>query len=104
MCTNRLPAGEAPACVQACPNEAIAIRIVEVAEVRANAEANRFLPGTPSPRITLPTTEYKSKREFPENTLPADFYNLKPAHNHMPLVFMLVLTQLSVGAFTVDYV
>jgi formate dehydrogenase iron-sulfur subunit len=63
-----------------------------------------FLPGTPSPKITFPTTEYKSKRSFPENTVPADFYNLKPAHNHMPLVFMLVLTQLSVGAFTVDYV
>lgn len=104
MCADRLGAGEAPACVQACPNEAIAIRIVDVAEVRASAEANHFLPGAPSPKITLPTTEYKSKRGFPENTLPADFYNLKPAHNHMPLVFMLVLTQLSVGAFTVDYV
>jgi formate dehydrogenase iron-sulfur subunit len=104
MCSDRLAANEAPACVQACPNEAIAIRIVEVADVRANAAANQFLPGAPSPRITLPSTEYKSKRGFPENTLPADFFNLKPAHNHMPLVFMLVLTQLSVGAFAVDYV
>jgi formate dehydrogenase iron-sulfur subunit len=103
MCSDRLAADEAPACVQACPNEAIAIRVVDVAEVRAGAATNQFLPGAPSPLITLPTTEYKSKRGFPANTVPADFYNLKPAHNHMPLVFMLVLTQLSVGAFAVDY-
>jgi Fe-S-cluster-containing dehydrogenase component/DMSO reductase anchor subunit len=103
MCSDRLAANEAPACVQACPSEAISIRIVEVAEVRANAAANQSLPGAPSPSITLPSTEYKSKRTLPGNTLPADFYNLRPAHNHLPLVFMLVLTQLSVGAFAVDY-
>jgi DMSO reductase anchor subunit len=33
--------------------------------------------------------------------LPANFYVVKPAHRHVPLVVMLVLTQLSVGAFCV---
>jgi formate dehydrogenase iron-sulfur subunit len=41
---------------------------------------------------------------FPKNTLPADFYNVRPASNHFPLVVLLVLTQLSVGAFSVNYV
>lgn len=104
MCSDRLAVGEAPACVQACPNEAIAIRIVDTAQIVEDVQADAFLPGAPSPGITLPTTEYKTKRVFPKNTLPADFYNVRPAHNHFPLVVLLVLTQLSVGAFCVDYV
>jgi formate dehydrogenase iron-sulfur subunit len=103
MCSDRLAADEAPACVQACPNEAIAIRVVETAQIIEDVQADAFLPGAPSPGITLPTTEYKTKRVFPKNTLPADFYNVRPAHNHLPLVVLLVLTQLSVGAFCVDY-
>jgi formate dehydrogenase iron-sulfur subunit len=104
MCSDRLAADEAPACVQACPNEAIAIRVVDKAQIIEDVQADAFLPGAPSPGITLPTTEYKTKRVFPKNTLPADFYNVRPAHNHFPLVVLLVLTQLSVGAFSVDYV
>jgi formate dehydrogenase iron-sulfur subunit len=104
MCSDRLAADEAPACVQGCPNEAIAIRIVDVAQIVEDVQADAFLPGAPSPGITLPTTEYKTKRVFPKNTLPADFYNVRPAHNHFPLVILLVLTQLSVGAFSVNYV
>jgi len=104
MCSDRLAVDEAPACVQGCPNEAIAIRIVETAQIIEDVQADAFLPGAPSPGITLPTTEYKTKRVFPRNTLPADFYNVRPAHNHFPLVVLLVLTQLSVGAFSVNYV
>ena len=104
MCSERLAADEAPACVQACPSEAIAIRVVDKAQIIEDVQADAFLPGAPSPGITLPTTEYKTKRVFPKNTLPADFYNVRPAHNHFPLVVLLVLTQLSVGAFCVDYV
>ncbi|HVZ31413.1 MAG TPA: DmsC/YnfH family molybdoenzyme membrane anchor subunit, partial [Polyangiaceae bacterium] len=104
MCSDRLAAHEAPACVQGCPNEAIAIRIVEKAQIIEDVQADAFLPGAPSPGITLPTTEYKTRRVFPKNTLPADFYNVRPAHNHFPLVVLLVLTQLSVGAFSANYV
>jgi Fe-S-cluster-containing dehydrogenase component/DMSO reductase anchor subunit len=99
MCAGRLAEGEAPACVQACPNEAIAIRIVDKEAVIEDAQGDAFLPGVPSPGITLPTTHYKTSQVFPRNMLPADFYTVHPGHQHLSLVLMLVLTQLSVGAF-----
>ena len=99
MCSSRLAVGEAPACVQACPHEAIAIRVVNVQQVIEDAEAAVFLPAAPDPQITLPTTTYKTTRVFPRNMLPADYFRVKPQHAHLPLVVMLVLTQLSVGAF-----
>jgi formate dehydrogenase iron-sulfur subunit len=102
MCAGRLAAGEAPACVQACPNEAISIRIVDKAAVVEDAQGDAFLPGVPSPGITVPTTRYKTQDVFPRNMLPADFYAVRPGHQHVSLVVMLVLTQLSVGAFGVN--
>jgi formate dehydrogenase iron-sulfur subunit len=104
MCSQRLAVGEAPACVQACPHEAIRIRTVTVDDVIADCETNLFLPGAPEPHYTLPTTTYKSNRVFPRNTLPADYFSAKPEHAHWPLVLMLVLTQLSVGAFLVELI
>jgi len=104
MCSSRLAVGEAPACVQSCPNEAIRITIVDKPQVIEDSETNLFLPGAPEPSITLPTTVYKSSRVLRRNMLPADYYKVKPEHAHWPLVLMLVLTQLSVGAFLVEYV
>lgn len=101
MCSSRLQAGEAPACVQACPNQAIAIRVITTADVVADCEVTSFLPGAPDPQLTLPTTNYKSNRSFPRNLLPADYYSARAAHAHFPLIAMLVLTQLSVGALWV---
>jgi Fe-S-cluster-containing dehydrogenase component/DMSO reductase anchor subunit len=102
MCTDRLEVGEAPACVQGCPNEAISIRLVDQQAVVETAQADAFLPAAPSPTLTLPTTVYQSKTPLPKNTLPADFYSVKPAARHAPLVLMLVLTQLAAGVFTAD--
>lgn len=102
MCSDRLAADEAPACVQSCPNQAIRIRIVNQRQVIEECEANVFLPGVPEPEYTLPTTVYKSKRVLPRNVLPADYYSSRPAHAHTPLIVMLVLTQMSVGAFVVE--
>jgi Fe-S-cluster-containing dehydrogenase component/DMSO reductase anchor subunit len=101
MCSNRLAVGEAPACVQACPHEAIAIRVVGREQVLEDNEVGRFLPGAPDPHLTHPTTTFKTSRVLPRNTLPADYRQTALQHPHWPLVVMLVLTQLSVGAFTV---
>jgi DMSO reductase anchor subunit/ferredoxin len=101
MCSSRLSTGEAPACVQACPHVAIRIQLVSVAQVVEDVEAAVFLPAAPDPQITLPTTTYKTARPFPRNLLPADYFRVSSQHAHWPLVVMLVLTQLSVGAFIV---
>lgn len=102
MCSDRLAQGEAPACVRGCPNEAIAIRVVQTQTVLEEAQIGALVPGAPSSGITAPTTTYKTERALPRNLLPADFFSVHPAHEHLPLVVMLVLTQLSVGAFAVD--
>jgi formate dehydrogenase iron-sulfur subunit len=98
MCHERLSDGMAPACVAACPEEAIAIEIVNIAEWRNNyLEANA--PGMPSADDSISTTRIT----LPENLLPdtgrVDMQRIAPEQPHWPLVVMLVLTQLSVGAF-----
>ena len=131
MCSSRLAVGEAPACVQACPNEAIKITLVDQAKVRGKyralpelntggtekgkrrkgaeekfpfspsllfPSANSFLPVSPNPAITLPTTRYISARPLPENLFAADDASLRPSESHLPLVFLLTFSQLAVGA------
>jgi DMSO reductase anchor subunit len=104
MCSSRLAVGEAPACVQACPHQAISIKVVSRQQVIEDCETNLFLPGAPEPQLTLPTTTYKTERVLPRNMLPADYFSVQSQHAHWPLLLMLVLTQLSVGAFLVETV
>lgn len=94
MCHGRLAAGEAPACVQACPNEAIAIRVVS----SAGAQIPGFLPGAPPANHTLPTTRYRSARAL-DGLRPADADRVRPQPLHLPLVVMLVLSQGAIGTF-----
>lgn len=103
MCAGRLDAGEAPACVQACPNEAIAIEVVEQAEMVGRAESGPLVPGAASSGLSIPTTTYATSRPMPKTARPADLYRVRPAPNHGPLAVMLVLTQASVGAFVLDW-
>ena len=102
MCSSRLAVGEAPACVQACPHEAIRITLVDQREVsvqfREDAASTSFLPASPAPDITVPTTRYKSAKPLSAGLLAGGHARVKPASPHLPLVFMLVLSQLSVGA------
>lgn len=91
LCRGRLDAGEAPACVQACPNEAIRITLVP----RATPGTGN-IPGFPDPAITRPTTRYISRHSLDGLDLrtPA---GQAPASPHWPLVWMLVLTQFGGG-------
>ncbi|MEP6961636.1 MAG: DmsC/YnfH family molybdoenzyme membrane anchor subunit [Acidobacteriota bacterium] len=103
MCHNRLSDGQAPACVAACPEGAIAIEIVNIADWRRDyLSANA--PGLPSADDSISTTRVT----LPENLLPdtgrVDTHRIELEHAHWPLVFMLVLTQLSVGAFAVLWI
>ncbi|MCG8590899.1 MAG: 4Fe-4S dicluster domain-containing protein [Proteobacteria bacterium] len=95
MCAGRLEVGEAPACVEGCPNEAISIRLV-----KTGGEVAPLLPAEagslPDSAVTRPTTRYRTRRELPP-LVPADLESLHPADAHHPLAAMLVLTQLAVG-------
>jgi DMSO reductase anchor subunit len=100
MCSDRLSAGEAPACVQGCPTSAISIDVVALGRGR-----EALLPvaahAMPDAAYTRPTTRYVSKRE--RGALrPANERVLTPADPHHPLSLMLVLTQLGAGALACE--
>jgi len=102
MCSDRLAVGEAPACVQGCPTDAIAIGLVSTAELETEFAVDpeaRVVPTAPRSCHTAPTTVYLTRKPSPADVVAADDHHVVPAHNHPPLVAMLVLTQLSVGAF-----
>ena len=88
----------APACVAACPEGAIAIEIVNIDEWRRDyLSANA--PGLPSADDSISTTRVTLPADLPPDTGRVDTQRIVPEHPHWPLVFMLVLTQLSAGAF-----
>jgi formate dehydrogenase iron-sulfur subunit len=95
MCHGRLTTGLEPACVNACPENAIEIEIVDQLGWRCD-HAAADAPGMPNAGQTLSTTRI---------TLPAtsttlekvDIETLRPEHPHWSLVWMTSLIQLSVG-------
>jgi formate dehydrogenase iron-sulfur subunit len=109
MCHQRLSVGEAPACVQACPNEAIAITVVSQGQVFSATE--RIAPDAPLSSITRPTTRYVG-RSIASDSPVEPMSALKPqdwsvdcvAESHWPLAAMLIATQISVGMIVVERV
>jgi len=99
MCHGRLELGQAPACVNACPEGAIQIEIVDTSAWRAAVAASAGGEGGPVGDGSLSTTRVTLPTELPPNTQPVEITNLTPEHAHWSLVMMTVLTQLSVGAF-----
>jgi Fe-S-cluster-containing dehydrogenase component/DMSO reductase anchor subunit len=99
MCYGRLEAGQAPACVSACPEGAIQVEIVKIADWRTAVAAASTGGGAPAADGSLSTTRVTLPHALPPNSRPVDLTNIAPEHPHWPLVVMTVLTQLSVGAF-----
>ena len=108
MCHGRLSAGEAPACAQACPTQAIKIVLVPVATNAStpatapsgDASASPYdtvvsLPADPT--YTRPGTRYVSARALPGSLRAADAAVRRPQPGHLALVILLVGTQLALG-------
>ena len=100
MCHERLEVGQSPACVQACPAGAIEIEVINKEEwLKEQIDEQANMPFLPDARITNSTTRYTLPDNLPQNMKEMDEHILKPAHSELPLVFMTVLTQISLGGF-----
>ncbi|MEA2029189.1 MAG: DmsC/YnfH family molybdoenzyme membrane anchor subunit [Campylobacterota bacterium] len=98
MCVEKLEASQTPACVQACPAGAIEIEVLNKEQWIKNDMATQGVaPHLPDIKVTKPTTRYTLPDNLP-SMKPADEHITKPAHAELPLVFMTVLTQMSLGA------
>ncbi|MCX6938884.1 MAG: dimethyl sulfoxide reductase anchor subunit [Verrucomicrobia bacterium] len=94
LCHGRLAAGEAPACAQACPTQAI--KIVHVTP-SAPTPYDTVIRLPADPAYTQPTTRYVSKKTLPAQLHAADADTLRPQPAHLALVILLVGTQLALG-------
>jgi DMSO reductase anchor subunit/ferredoxin len=96
MCHGRLTAGLEPACVNACPENAIEIEIVDQLGWRCDHAAGDA-PGMPDAGQTLSTTRITLPARTATPLEKVDIGTLRPEHPHWSLVWMTSLIQLSVG-------
>jgi DMSO reductase iron-sulfur subunit len=103
MCHGRLTSGLEPACVNACPENAIEIEIVDQLGWRSDhAAANA--PGMPNAGHTLSTTRITLPERSTVTLDRVDIETLRPEHAHWSLVWLTALIQLSVGSLFVTVV
>lgn len=103
LCHNRLVAGDAPACVSACPSGALEFEKVKTEEWKKNiVQANG--PGVPEASITLSTTRLTLPKNIKSDLDRVDDYRLRPEKPHTSLVLLTVLTQASVGGFVALFI
>ncbi|MDF1875621.1 dimethyl sulfoxide reductase anchor subunit [Sulfurimonas sp. SAG-AH-194-I05] len=101
MCNERLEEGQTPSCVQACPSGAIEIEVVNIKQwLEKDMKNQANMPFLPDASITNSTTRYTLPENMPTLS-EVDAHILKASHPEIPLVFMTVLTQISLGGFFV---
>ena len=98
MCHERLSDGREPACVAACPEEAIRIEIMNVAEWRREYAEQANAPGLPNADDSISTTRISMRRALPQDMDRVDTSRVEPELPHWTLIFMTVFTQMAVGA------
>lgn len=84
MCYGRLTDGREPACVNACPEAAIRIEIVNIEEWKREYSENANAPGLPSADDSISTTRITLPEHMPPDTRKADAWRVKPEHPHWP--------------------
>lgn len=98
MCVDRIEANQQPACVEACPVNAIQIEKVNIEEWKQAIDSANA-PGVPPADITLSTTRITVPDNFPEIEETQDVALLEPEAAHWSLIIFLLLGQWSVGLF-----
>ena len=96
MCHGRLTDGLEPACVNACPESAIEIEIVNQLEWRSDHAAGNA-PGMPNAGVTISTTRITLPENAQATLERVDIETIRPEHPHWSLVWMTSLIQLSAG-------
>ncbi len=104
MCHGRIMEGREPACVDACPEQAIKIEIVNIAHWKKQYEDQANAPGLPSAQDTISTTRITLPNDALADLEKADYHRVRPDKPHYSLVAMTVMTQLSVGSLSLLWV
>ena len=97
MCHGRLTDGLEPACVNACPESAIEIEIVDKTAWRIDYAAAES-PGMPAAGLTISTTRITLPPNSSARLERVDSGRIRPEHAHPSLVFMTTLIQAVTGS------